>query len=237
MNKHVIINTEAPVEILESLNDLGFNVIKIPILPSLAQPIQGHPDLQVFIHDKTIFCQKYIDRNILSLFKKIFNNVKLCQTVPKDPYPNDVAYNIVNLTKKVICNTKYIEPAIKQYLLEKNIEMIHVNQGYAKCSTLVLNQDSIITADNSIHIAASNNGVDSLLITPGFIQLPGYEYGFPGGASGQFDNTVYFTGTLSHHPDKKKIESFIFSKNKHIQYLSNGTIIDLGSLFFFSTVK
>jgi len=99
------------------------------------------------------------------------------------------------------------------------------------CSTLIVDDNSIITADNGIHEKALNNKLNSLLISPGNIDLPDYNYGFIGGASGSDNESIFLTGSLENHKDKKKIEIFIKEQNKNIIYLSSKKIIDIGSIF------
>ncbi len=155
-----------------------------------------------------------------------------CHSNPQDPYPHDIAFNIIPLEDKIICNSNYIDNTIKQHCLTNQINIIHTNQGYAKCSTMVIDKNNIITADNSIHNAAIQNGINSLLIRAGYISLPGYNYGFIGGASGVYNDTVYISGVLDSHPEKIQIEEFIYSCNKTIMYLSSLPAIDLGSFLF-----
>jgi hypothetical protein len=69
------------------------------------------------------------------------------------------------------------------------------------------------------------------LITPGYIDLPGYNYGFIGGASGEFNNTVFFSGRIDHHPDFDMIRNFIINKEKSIINLSESRAVDIGSIF------
>ena len=97
---------------------------------------------------------------------------------------------------------------------------------------MIVDSSSIITSDRSINEAAKSVGIDTLLISNNFIDLPGYNHGFIGGASGSYDDTIYITGRIDHHPDRNKIESFIESKNMKLKVLSGKRIIDAGSLFF-----
>ena len=64
---------------------------------------------------------------------------------------------------------------------EKKLTYHAVKQGYAKCSTVLVNEQACITADTSIAAAVKQCGLDVLQIRPGFVELPGYPYGFLGG--------------------------------------------------------
>ena len=142
----------------------------------------------------------------------------------------DIPYNIVCTGNTAIHKIECTPPEIKKYFTENNINLINTSQGYSKCSTLIVNDKSIITSDNSIHKIAIANGIDSLLITPGFIDLPGYDYGFIGGASGQFNNTIMLTGKIDQHPDCNLITNFIKNKGMDISFLSENSAKDIGSI-------
>ena len=66
----------------------------------------------------------------------------------------------------------------------------------------------IVTADSGIADAAKARGVSVLRIRPGFIELPGYDYGFIGGTAFLFGDTLCFAGDLSTHPDGGAIADF-----------------------------
>ena len=121
-----------------------------------------------------------------------------------------------------------------EFLESQNVESLNVNQGYSKCSTLIVDENSIITPDDSIHGAAEKSGINSLKISTGHVVLPGYDYGFIGGASGMIDNKVLLTGDFSHHPDYRKIMKYIEEAGKEVIVLSKEAIIDLGSILITS---
>jgi len=97
---------------------------------------------------------------------------------------------------------------------------------------MIVDDCSIVTSDRSINTAAKNAGLDTLLIAPGHIDLPGYSCGFIGGASGRFLDIIYLTGSIKDHPDRERITDFIDSKGLHMKILSDQTIFDAGSIFF-----
>lgn len=105
-----------------------------------------------------------------------------------------------------------------------------MKQGYSKCSICVLSENAIITSDNVIHKRAVANGIDSLLISQGFIDLPGFDYGFIGGASFKISkNKIAFTGHLDKHPDKERIFSFLSLHNIKPVYITEKAVFDIGS--------
>lgn len=231
METYAIIDPRLPEQVIQNLNKSGFMIITVPLITMVDEPLSGHPDIQMFLHDNNLFVHPDIDNLFL---KKIENKINIiqCSTKLNRIYPGDIPYNIACAGKTAIHKKASADSTISDYLFEKKIDMIETKQGYSKCSTLIVNDQSIITADNSIHKAAVRSGLDSLLIANGFIDLPGYKYGFIGGASGKFNDTIYLTGSINHHPDKERMEKFIESKGMKLNILSNQKIFDAGSIFF-----
>ena len=57
----------------------------------------------------------------------------------------------------------------------------------------------------SIYKKLTRYGIDVLLIRPGYIELPGYPYGFIGGTNGNLSkDIIVFSGSLKEHPDYEK---------------------------------
>jgi len=111
--------------------------------------------------------------------------------------------------------------------------LIDVRQGYSGCSICIAGDNAIITADPFIHKRAIENGLDSIIITSGHIQLPFFDYGFIGGASFYSDGKVYFFGNVSKHPDFYEISKFCYMHGSEIHSLGNGILLDYGSAFTF----
>jgi hypothetical protein len=81
-----------------------------------------------------------------------------------------------------------------------------------------------------IEKALKNNGVEVLLISPGNIELKGFDYGFIGGAGFYNNGTVYFFGNVKKHPDYDKIKQFCDSYNSDIEILCQDMpLTDIGS--------
>ena len=225
-----IIDPRLDEECVKNLCDEGFKTISVGLSNLVDEPVSGHPDIQVFIHGKNLFVHPNIDKQFL---KDIENhvNVIMCSTKLEKNYPNNIPYNIAVVKNFAIHKKGFTDKTIHDYFSKHGINILDVKQGYSKCSTLIVG-DGIITSDKSIVDSANSVGIDALLISDGFIDLPGYNYGFIGGASGYYDDTIYLTGCIDHHPDKEGIECFIKSKNMKLKFLSSKRIVDVGSIFF-----
>ena len=183
-----------------------------------------------------------LDKNIEGIFLKTPLN---SYTFIDKKFKNIDALSVFvssDLTKEVLSqfkNLKYIflrcvgfSNIDLKYCEENNIKTVNINQGYARCSTLVLNEKALITSDLSIEKALKKDGVEVLLISSGNIILDGYDYGFIGGASGKIDeNTVVFLGNVTNHPDYRRIENFCENHNISIKIICKDMpLTDIGGI-------
>ena len=107
---------------------------------------------------------------------------------------------------------------------------MNVKQGYACCSIVPVDEDSIITADRGIARAAEAAGIRVLTVEAGHVELPGYDTGFLGGTSGRVGDEIIFNGDLSAHPDFEAIRDFIGSRGLKIKYFESYPLRDIGSI-------
>ena len=230
MEPCVIIDPRLNEECIRNLRDNGFNVIPVALTDLVDEPISGHPDIQMFIHEKNLFVHPDIDKKFIKNIEKYINVIQ-CETKLKKEYPNDIPYNIAIVGNFAIHKKSFTDKTIQDYLLNAKINILDTQQGYTKCSTLIVN-NSIITSNKSIRDTAQHAKIENLLISDGFVDIPGYSHGLIGGASGNYGDTIYLTGSIDHHPNKNEIKSFIKSKDMQLKILSNNRITDTGSLFF-----
>jgi len=113
----------------------------------------------------------------------------------------------------------------------KGVEFVKVRQGYTKCSVCVVDENSAITSDRNIYNALISNGIDTLLISEGYIDLDGYDYGFIGGSCGKISkNEIAFTGRFNKHPDCDRILEFLNARKIDAKFLTDKDIFDIGSI-------
>ncbi len=229
-----IINPDTPQGVIDGLVKNGCTPVTVPLCTQVARPIAGHPDIQLCIIGNKIIYQPQLDISFLQLLSQSGHTLVRGQSLLQKHYPYDCPYNVAYTGKVAFHNTKITDSSIHQVLadIHGSDPIIHVNQGYTKCSTCIVDTDAIITSDIAIHKAAVKNSIDSLLIQPGYIELPGYTYGFIGGASGKCSDTIYFTGYLHKHPDYRRIVNFVAKHNKKMVFLSDLPAMDIGSIFF-----
>ena len=174
---------------------MGLHVIKLPPDRSLGEAVASHPDTLLFYHNKRIITTaEYCDEAayIFSDVREMCPDVKISFTsdVRGKKYPEDCSMNCLVISDKIFCNTEYVSDAIKDYAKGTGLKMVHTNQGYAACTVLAFGNKAI-TADRGMAKILEENGTEVLLISPGHIALPPYEYGFIGGASLVYNNIVW----------------------------------------------
>lgn len=146
-------------------------------------------------------------------------------------YPTDSLLNTVVIGDKIICNPDTADKQILEFAAKADYKLISVNQGYTKCSVCVVNDNAIITDDESIYNACSKKGIDTLYISKGSVKLDGYDYGFIGGCTGLIDkNKLLFNGDINYHKDCNKIIDFLNTYNVYPVIIENEPLYDIGSI-------
>ncbi len=221
---------------LSRLNSFGFDTVLMPSADYLQEGVSSHPDMLVFSGFGRLICHSlYYEKNKM-LIDKIasLSEYKLALSDEKTgkDYPFDVLFNACLLENKLICNTRTVSRLILQLAEEYGCDIIHVSQGYTKCSVCPVSENALITSDKAIADACKTHGIDVLLISEGNVSLPPYNYGFIGGTAGYCDGKVYFCGSLATHPDGEKTKKFCTEHGADAVELSNEVLQDIGTIFF-----
>lgn len=216
-------------QFVNGIKEMGHDVLysdKISIFP---KPEQKHADMQILTINNDIFILKECCELKKQFLQK---NIILTENKAGNVYPKNVLLNFLYMNNKIYGNISSIDSSLKKYCNINNIEIINIKQGYARCSTLVINENAVITSDKSITTALKCNGVEVLMISAGNIILEGYNYGFIGGASGRIDkNTIVFFGNVKKHPDYFKIKDFCDKYNVKIKIISKKMpLTDIGGI-------
>lgn len=225
-----------PSCILDSLKERGFDIIQLPPDPSLPEPVNGHTDLLVFIIEGYLLTREKYYYSALSDIDKLCKKARLKRMISTEEagskYPRDCGLCAAISGNKIIYCEKSADPKLLRMGIANGYSLLNVPQGYTKCSCAILADGAIITSDEGIARITRAAGIDTLLICAGHIELPGYDYGFIGGASGLCGNTLYFCGDIKSHPDYEKIKEFAEKHVTEIVALSSEPLYDVGSLVF-----
>ncbi len=230
---NVILSGENP-QFGQRLSQLGYNVIYSEYLHGLIPYERRHADMQCLIIGQTAFVLKdchAIAERLESSYHVVFTEKDI-----NGKYPNNVLLNAAVVGKYLIANTKYLDKSVKEYCLNEGYQLIHVNQGYAKCSCAVVSDHALITADRGIYNSLKEYNIEVLLIRQGRVQLKGADYGFIGGASGldirHGERILYFSGNICAHPDYDMISEFCGKHQTRIYPLTDTELYDIGGMIF-----
>lgn len=230
MNK-AILSTKYP-QFATKLRKYGYEIIPSETIPCHMPYERDHADLQCLILDHTAFVLSRCKRLIKVLSRDY--QVIPCGDRFSGKYPDNTFLSAVYCENILIGRIASLDENAKEYCRKNDIELINVNQGYAKCSCVSVADDAIITADNGIIHALQDTEMDVLPIGKGSVRLEDAPYGFLGGASGYDRNTrtVYFCGDIDRHPDADRIRDFCKKYDTKIICLSKDMLTDIGGIIF-----
>lgn len=223
-----IIDPRMPIEAKEKLKRLNHCVVETPLHKKLHKPVQGHSDMMIFNYRDKVIYEPGLERIAELLTQNGYKCVK-GESLESGRYPKDIIYNACAIGRYIIHYNGRVENNIEDI----KARHIRINQGYAKCSIIPVDNKRIITSDKGIKAAWEKAGGIALLVRPGYIKLPGYKTGFIGGAAGVTDKQVLFAGNLKAHPDAQAIRVFIKKSGKGIIELYDGLLYDVGTILFF----
>lgn len=232
----VLASSEYP-EITDAIKiKFNIDVIQVPYSSDLSDDIATHADCRFLqVDDKSFIVDNSLKSPIVNYLTidGLLDDINIISTYrePVSPYPGDVLLNATVMANRIICNTKYIDNSIREFAELHLCNFIHVNQGYAACSVIALNDNSLITDDESIFKSATLYGLDCLYVNKGSVRLKNRDYGFIGGTCGMLDkNVIAFTGKLETHTDCDRIKSFLIKHNIRFIELTDGPLIDIGGI-------
>ncbi|ABP67891.1 hypothetical protein Csac_2313 [Caldicellulosiruptor saccharolyticus DSM 8903] len=229
---HVLIDKRAYDKTVYILEDLKIEAIFCEESNDVYNAISSHPDIFYFHYeDNLIFAAPNSPKKTTDELCKLGFNIIFGERNVSKKYPGDIGYNLARIGNFVFHNFRFTDKIILKYIEKDNLRKIHVNQGYSKCSILIINERAIITSDKKIYKKALENNIDALLIVPGFIKLEGLNYGFIGGCGGLIDKDVLiFNGDISKHPDYSKIKEFLNKYKIECLCVEGFELSDIGSI-------
>ena len=231
-----IVSDTVPCLAENRLENLGYDVHKLPPHPALPSPIASHPDMLLFFAPDAILCT----RSYAAVAKWELNRIQRATGLSIRPiaedygpcYPHDILLNAARVGDRLFCLPSHTSKAILDLPHQR---ICAVRQGYAKCSTVPIGAHAMITEDPSITDAAKKNGVEVLQISPGNVQLQGYDTGFLGGACsfapyGDW-NTLLVCGALDLHKDAQRVRAFLDRYGVSPISLTDAPPVDVGTIF------
>ena len=234
MNKLIIDNRMRKIE-KNKLKELGYELIEINSNKTLYTEISSHVD---------IFCTK-IKNNLIvedSQYNLIKENINRERKVIKGTtkigkkYPTDIKYNVCIVGNYAIHNFNYTDRKVYEILKRENYNIINVKQGYSKCSIAVIDENSIITADEGIYKKLKQYSFDILFLdyklNIKLLNEKGYSdmKGFIGGSISRIGNNIFISGDIEKIDNNKTIKKFIQKKGLGVISFNNLEVIDYGGI-------
>lgn len=217
----------------EYLKSLGYNIWKVENSNIVYDEISSHADIFFTkLHDKIVVEPTFYDK-LNSCYDKCIKG----NSILREEYPFDIAYNVCQIGRNVIHNFKYTDKKVMEIIKDEKLNMININQGYSNCSIAVIDENSAIVTDKKIADILKKNNIDVLLIEDKFdIKLlkNNNEYsnmsGFIGGCIARLDDKVIIFGDRKYIDRNNKIEEFIKRRKLKLVDFKNIPVIDYGGI-------
>lgn len=226
---YIIIDKKIPQQAKEKLAEYG-KLIELETSGITYDAISGHPD--VFFHQMgdTLIYAPNLSEKYKNFMEENIPNVICGEQGVGMKYPASSAYNAVSTPTLLIHNFRNTDASITT--AAEDTDLIHVDQGYTRCTLLPLGDDHFITSDEKTQRVLHRFDKDCLLVDPAGISLEGFEHGFFGGCCGILDKQVFIIGSLDKYPEGKKVADYLKAHNFEIIELFNGPLFDGGSIIF-----
>ncbi len=229
----IFLSELADIAFIEYMKTKG-TVILVPEDVRFDPGIRSHPDLILSVIDDTLVIDPHAHQNIFNQLDALGIPYVMGTSRLSGVYPGDIPYNAVITKEFIIHNPEYTDSLLFTHSKYTNKHLIPVKQGYTKCSTVVVNDNSIITGDPGIY-QCSKDLMNVLFIQSGHVVLEGFDTGFLGGASASFQDSILFHGDLSKHPDYLRIKAFVEAADKEVIYFKEFPLTDIGSVLIYQT--
>lgn len=221
---YILINEKYEKRFSSVLLDAGFFAIPLPCDNRLNPIVAAHADTLIF-SEALIINQYYLAR----LPEFLHGSFTAVDMTPCGNYPDDTVFNALKIGRYLF-GGKSLAASILDFAKAEDLMYIPVKQGYARCSTLPINEkNAAITADPGMAAAMERLSINVLKISPGHIALDGTDYGFIGGASfvSEKDKRIFFFGDIESHPDHLRITEFLHSIG-YTAHSLGGELTDIG---------
>ena len=161
----VIVDGRAAPLMERRFTTMGIGMIKSEKHSRLYDSVAFHPDMVIcpvnagkMVAEPTVY--EYFKKALLPYKVDLLKG----EAELSRNYPLNIAYNIATVGKKAFLYSRYSDKIAVDELKKNNTVFINVKQGYTRCSTAVVDDGGIITADRGIYNAALQNGLTHCLL-------------------------------------------------------------------------
>lgn len=195
-------------ELEDYLDKRGIKRLKVAQNPYIDKSVSFHADMLCTHVGGNKFVVDKSQRKLIEELNSLGANAVPTKNMIAGLYPNDIGLNFSLVGECVFGKIDSCDEALLNEI--KGYRFYSCKQGYCKCSSLIVNNDALITDDSSVYEIALKSGMNALLISKGDIALPGHDYGFIGGTAAKISKDEFlFFGDVTKHRDYKKIADFL----------------------------
>jgi hypothetical protein len=211
----------------------GIEVLPLKPYNKLDKPVSSHADMLINIIEDRIFCYEdyYLEnKDIFDKAEKEGYSIVKCTSPASSEYPNDIGLNCLIIGKSIFGRINHLSSELLKFANERSYKLIDVKQGYSACSTLVLNERCVVTADPSIKKAVEKHEIEVIYIDDSSIKIDGYDHGFIGGATAVVCDNICFFGDPTPFEWYKNIHSKIALLEMKEILIMSGDVYDFGGI-------
>lgn len=208
----------------------GFEPVFLPDSTKLDSLLAGHADLSVCLmpRKKAVLSRELGNNNAIVNF--LTNRGMAIYVAENDlapDYPADVPLCAAFVGGRLLHRLNCTDKAVTENF---DGEKINTKQGYTKCSVLTFD-NAAVSSDTSILKAIETFApeTDCLRLDWGDILLEGFDAGFIGGASFNYDNIIYLTGRLG-ETNTARLNAFAEKHRYKVKYLTDSQAFDVGGI-------
>lgn len=221
-----IIDKKLPEQAKVNLAKYG-DILELETSGITYDAISGHPDIFFCPTPKGLVIAPLLPDNLISELKS--SGIKIVEgtAMPGHKYPQSAIYNALVTDKYLIHNKNATDEAITKAC--SNLEVVHVNQAYARCNLVALN-NVFITSDAGIYKTLLKRGFEIYHFSSEEVVLHDFQHGFLGGACGVWSNKLLLCGSLKYFSEGKRLKHLIKNAGYEPVELYNGVLIDGGGI-------
>ena len=185
--------SEEAEDVIAGLEKRGIKVLRVRRADNLPEPICSHADLQVLpLGGDLAAVNEQQEELIGELEKEGFRIIRVGEFGKE--YPHDCRLNLLPIDHMLMGNTRVIP---QELLVLGGFSAVNVRQGYTRCSSVLIDDNTVITDDVSIGETLLNFAKYSVIMKQKEILLEGYDHGFIGGTCGKISSSVLaFAGRI-----------------------------------------
>ncbi len=222
--RYIIVDHRIPVEAKTRLAEWG-EVLSFEGSNEVYSAISSHPDIYIFQHPTGLWVAPAVFDFLKSKLQGIETLLYRGDKNPYGKFPDTTPYNVAYNSGLFIGNSKTADACIKA--LATDAQWIESPQSYARCNTLIINPNLILTSEITVKKALPQ----AFWVDPKSILLPGFNHGFIGGCAGFFQNKVLLLGSLQQHPQGEEIYQYLRAGGYSLEELYSGPLWDAGGIF------